>query len=291
VWIPITVAAALFQTSRTAMQQRLRSLLSVNGAGFVRYVYGAPIALAAVCVAWSVRGSLPVPPWRFWPIIAAGGLAQIVGTSFMIRAFDARDFAIGTVYTKTEVVQVAVFSAVVLGEPLRPLGWLATLLCFAGVVVLAGGRAVLRVRERAVVFGLAAGASFALASIGIRAAAVSLGDDPALVRALVTLAVMNTLQTLMLGGWLAVRERDQLRLTWIHRRSSAIVGVLSVCGSALWAWAFALENAARVRTLGQVELVVTFVVARVFLGERHGRKELLASALVLAGVVGIVLGG
>ncbi len=36
-WIPITVSAALFQCWRTAMQQKLRNLLSVNGAGFVRY--------------------------------------------------------------------------------------------------------------------------------------------------------------------------------------------------------------------------------------------------------------
>ena len=41
-WIPITVAAALFQCWRTAMQQKLRHLLSVNGAGFVRFLYGAP---------------------------------------------------------------------------------------------------------------------------------------------------------------------------------------------------------------------------------------------------------
>ena len=44
-WIPITVAAALGQTWRTAMQQKLRGLLSVNGAGFVRFVYGVPIAV------------------------------------------------------------------------------------------------------------------------------------------------------------------------------------------------------------------------------------------------------
>jgi drug/metabolite transporter (DMT)-like permease len=288
-WVPITIAAAVFQTARTAMQQRLRALLSVNGAGFVRYVYGAPIALVAVAVAAAIHGSLPMPPPRFWPIIAAGGLAQIVGTNLMIRAFDARDFAIGTVYTKTEVVQVAVFSAVVLGEPLRPLGWVATLLCFGGVVVLAGGRSVLRIGDRAVRYGLGAGAAFALASVGIRAAAVSLGDGSAIVRALVTLAVMNTMQTVMLGSWLALREREQLSLAWRHRRSSAVVGVLSVCGSAGWAWAFALENAARVRTLGQVELVITFVVARGFLGERHGRRELAASALVLAGALGVIV--
>jgi drug/metabolite transporter (DMT)-like permease len=290
-WVPITVAAAFLQTARTALQQRLRALLSVSGAGFVRYLYGAPLALLAVLVVRIVGGPLPTPPTRFWPTIAGAGLAQIIGTICMIHAFDKRDYAIGTVYTKTEVVQVAVFSLVILGEPLRPLGWVGALLCFSGVVVLAGGRNVWRHRDAAAAFGLAAGGLFALAAIGIRAASVSLGDAPVVTRALLTLAVMNTMQVVMHGGYLVAREPEQLGLAVRHWRSSSVVGVLSVCGSACWALAFTLENAARVRTFGQIEIVITFVVARVWLGERHGRKEYAASALVIAGVIGVLIAG
>jgi drug/metabolite transporter (DMT)-like permease len=165
------------------------------------------------------------------------------------------------------------------------------MLCFSGVVVLAGGGSILRLRDRAALYGIGAGACFALASIGIRAAAQSLGTKDFVVRALVTLAVMNTMQTVMHGGYLAVREREQLRLARAHWRSSSVVGVLSVCGSACWAMAFTLQNAARVRTFGQIELVITFLVARVWLGERHGRRELAASTLVIAGVIGVMIAG
>ena len=151
----VTVAAAIFQTMRTATQQRLRALLSVSGAGFVRYVWGAPIAFAAVAVIAISGQRLPSPPARFWPLIAAGGVAQIVATILLISAFDARGFAVGTVYSKTEVVQVAVFSAVLLDETLRPFGWLSTVLCMAGVVLLAGGRTLLRHPDRAAMLGLA----------------------------------------------------------------------------------------------------------------------------------------
>ncbi|MFC7554115.1 hypothetical protein ACFQU7_20780 [Pseudoroseomonas wenyumeiae] len=44
-WIAATLSAALFQTWRTALQQRLRGQLSVNGAGVVRYLYGIPFGL------------------------------------------------------------------------------------------------------------------------------------------------------------------------------------------------------------------------------------------------------
>jgi drug/metabolite transporter (DMT)-like permease len=117
------------------------------------------------------------------------------------------------------------------------------------------------------------------------------GDGHVIARALLTLAVMNTTQIVMHGGYLAVRERDQLRLSFVHWRSSSVVGVLSVCGSACWALAFTLENAARVRTFGQIELLITFAVAHWWLGERHGRREYVASALVLLGVVGVMAGG
>jgi drug/metabolite transporter (DMT)-like permease len=290
-WMTVTVAAAIFQTWRTAMQQRLRSLLSVSGAGFVRYVWGAPIAFAAVAVIALSGQQLPSPPARFWPLIAGGGVAQIIATILLISAFDARGFAVGTVYSKTEVVQVAVFSAVLLDEALRPLGWLSTLLCLAGVVLLAGGRTILRHPDRAAVLGLLAGTGFGLAAVGIRAATQSLGDFPAIVRAIVALAVMNTMQTFIHGGYLAVRERPQLGLAFRHWRSSSVVGVLSVCGSACWAWAFALQNAAKVRTFGQVELLFTFAVAHWWLHERNTRREFAGAALVLAGVLGVMLAG
>jgi drug/metabolite transporter (DMT)-like permease len=93
------------------------------------------------------------------------------------------------------------------------------------------------------------------------------------------------------GGYLLVRERPQIGLAVRHWRSSSIVGILSVCGSACWAIAFTLQNAARVRTFGQIELLFTFLVARLWLKEQHSRHEMAASGLVLVGVVGVMLAG
>ena len=298
-WIPVTLVAATVQTARTALQHRLRALLSVSGAGFVRYVYGAPVSLAAVGIAAGAGARLPSVAPRFWPLIALGGVAQIVGTICLIRAFDARDFAIGTVFAKTEVVQVALMSAVLLGEPLRPGGWAAAAVCMVGVILLASGGfssggarlTWASLRQPAARYGLAAGGLFGLASIGIRGATKALdGARPVLV-AVVALAVMNSIQVVVHGGYLLAREPVQLRLALVHWRSSAVVGLLSVTGSAGWALALALENAAKVRTLGQIELVIAFGVSLFALHERHTRREYAASGLVLAGVVGVMLAG
>jgi drug/metabolite transporter (DMT)-like permease len=296
-WVLVTLIASAFQTARTAQQHRLRSVMSVSGAGFVRYVYGAPIALAAVGIAIVGGAQLPSIPLRFWPTIAAGGIGQILGTICLIKAFDARDFAIGTVYTKTEVVQVAVLSALI-GEPLRALGWVGVAVCMVGVSLLAThgdlrrlGAVITRLGEPAAAFGVLAGGLFAVASIGIREASGSLGEDRPVMRAIVTLAAMNTIQTVLHGGYLLWRDRAQIVLAWTHRRSSSVVGVLSVAGSAGWALALTLENAARVRTVGQIELLFTFAVSRWVLHEERTRNELVASALVLVGIVTVMLVG
>ena len=113
-WIVVTFLATIFQTLRTAAQARLRADLSVNAASYVRYILGAPLSITACILAvwWSADG-MPTIPLRFWLIVTAAGIAQIVGTIALLTAFDRRDFAIGTVYSKTEVIQVAVFSAVI----------------------------------------------------------------------------------------------------------------------------------------------------------------------------------
>src|SRR3546814_13346080 len=137
-WIPITIAAATFQILRTSRQHRLRELLSPVGAGYVRYLYGAPLALL-LAGTWFGALDHPEPevPARFWPIIATAGVAQIAATIALLRSFQARGFALGTVYSKTEVIQVAIVGALVLGEPLRPLGWVAIVVCMVGVAWLA----------------------------------------------------------------------------------------------------------------------------------------------------------
>ncbi|WP_144184577.1 EamA family transporter [Elioraea rosea] len=297
-WIPITISAALFQTWRTALQQKLRGALSVNAAAFVRFLYGAPFA-ALFLAAWSgATGQVP-PAAHAWFVLlcAAGGLAQIIGTSLLIRAFGYRNFAVGTAYSKTEAVQGAVAAWIILGEALSPLAWGGIALGVAGVLVLslpkqgmALGELARGVAQPAALCGLGAGAGFALSAVFFKMANFALpGEDPIL-RALATLLVTNVLQTLMLGAWLARAEPEQFRLSFASWRSAAWVGLLSACGSSCWFSAFALAPVALVRALGQVEMVFTLAFSRLYLREAVRRADVTGLVLVVAGVVLILAG-
>lgn len=295
-WIPITLAAATFQILRTARQHELRSVLSTAAAGFVRYAYGAPLAILLGVVLFGVLGrGLPDVPARFWPIVAVAGVAQIGATIALLQSFKLRDFAVGTVYSKTEVLIVAVLGLFGLDELLSPVGWIGTVLVTVGVLWLASRGSLLgllrRAGDPAAMTGLLAAAGFAGAAVGIGEAARSLGGAPSFDRAVFTLTVLLVVQTVLNLGWFVAREPDQIVRTLRAWRPAMWVGAFSLLGSIGWAWGFTLESAAKVRTLGQVELIIAFAIAHVTLGERHTRADYAASALVLAGVVLVTVFG
>lgn len=295
-WILITLAAATFQILRTSRQHELRSVLSTAAAGFVRYAYGAPLAvLLSACVFGALGRELPAIPARFWPTIAAAAVAQIVGTLALLASFKLRDFAVGTVYSKSEVLIVAALGLAGVGAGLEPAGWTGAVLVTTGVAWLAskGSLPTLlrRAGDPAALMGLLAGAGFAAAAIGIRSASSALTGAPSFDRALFTLTVLLLIQTAMNLAWFAATDPGEIGATARAWRPARWVGVFSLLGSVGWAWAFTLESAAKVRTVGQVELVIAFAIAHVTLGERHTRTDHFASAIVLAGVVVVAVFG
>ena len=296
-WIPVTVVGAFLQCARTALQKGLSSTLGTSAANFVRYVYGAPIAALALIVLAKVYGlAVPIPGATFWFYSLTAALTQIWATSLLILAFTLRNFAVGTTFSKTETAQTALLATFVLGEPLSLGAWAAIGLCLFGVLVLAqrrvagGWRGLLDgFRDRAALMGIASGGLFGVTAVAVRAAAISLGDAPALSRAGLVLAATTALQTALMGLYLAWREPGELRLAFTTWRSASWVGIMSVGGSACWFLAFTLENAAYVRALGQVELVFTFLAARLFFHERSTLMEVTGVLLVVASVILLVM--
>ena len=296
-WLPFTLVAALLQTWRTALQQRLRGRFSVGTAGLVRYLYAVPVGallLAAYCAAAAARPPPPTPGFLLG--CAIGGLGQVLGTSLLIMAFGHRSFAVGTAYSKTDAVQAALLAWLLFGETLPPPAWLGIAVGVAGVLTLSlAGRGVraaglLRAAAQpAALCGLGAGAGFAVAGIGIKAATVALGEPDTLLAALAALVVTNALQTIMQGGWMAWREPDGLRAALLGWRSAMWVGVLSAVGSLCWFVSFTLAPVALVRTVGQVEVVFTLLFSRYYLREALRPADVVGLALVVCGVLLVLL--
>ena len=291
-WIPITLFAALAQTVRNAAQRHLVTDLGTLGATLVRFLYGFPFAAGWLAIVAAATGEeFTAPPLAFVGWCLFGGLAQIAGTALLLVTMRERNFAVGVAYSKTEVVQVALFSFVLLGDRLTLASGLAVAAGTAGVLLLAPAD---RERpfaslfaglvSRSGVLGIASGAGFALSAVAYRAATQLAGTPSWLVNAALTVVVAQLLQTLILGGWLWWRSRDVAVRTLRAWRVSLFAGFMGAAASAAWFSAFAIQSVTYVRTLGLTEMLFTYVVSRRIFREKLAPREVAGMALIVAGV-------
>ncbi|WP_373947273.1 EamA family transporter [Paracoccus marcusii] len=290
-WIPVTIAAALVQTLRFMLQKQLKSAgLSTGGAAFSRFVFGAPLAIAVSAAALiTTSADMPDLTAEFWMYALFGGLCQIVATHLTVALLSMRNFAVGVAFTKTETVQVALFSIVLLGERIAFLGWIAILVGLIGVGLLSTRAAGGAIISRTTVFGLLAGGLFGLSVISFRGATLALGDAPAAVRAFITLACVTSAQTVAMGLWMRLFEAGELTRVFATWRRTVLVGITGTLGSLFWFFAFALQNAAYVRALGQIEMVFTLLISFFVFRERLTGREVAGMAFICTSILLLVL--
>jgi drug/metabolite transporter (DMT)-like permease len=297
-WIPITLAAALAQTLRNAAQRHLTGDLGALGATLVRFLYGLPFALVWLGVAWvgfAGGGAWPAinPPFLVWTVVAA--LSQIAATALLLLNMEERNFAIGVAYSKSEIIQVALFGLVLLGDRVSLLGIVSIIVASIAVMLLSlpsGSRSLAAVAKgwasRTAMLGLGSGAAFGMAAVGYRGAALSLATPSVVFAAAESLVWAQAFQTVLLGGYLAWRDRRVVVEVVRAWRVSMLAGAMGAIGSACWFTAMAMQPVARVRTLGLIELYFSYVVSRRVFRERLGGAELVGLVLLGLGLVGIV---
>jgi drug/metabolite transporter (DMT)-like permease len=297
-WIPVALWAAFAQTLRNVAQRQLTRELGALGATLVRFLYGLPFAamwLLAVHVAGDF--DLPAGDLSFLGWVVLGAVSQIAATALLLRVMAERNFTLGVAYSKSEIIQVAVFGFVFLGDRISTIVAIAIALGTAGVLMLAPAdrehpwRALLTGwTSRLALLGIASGTGFALSAVGFRGAALALRGTPFLMAAACTLLVAQLVQTLLLGGWLLWRKRDVVVRVLHAWRASLFAGFMGAAASAGWFTAMAIEPVAHVRTLGLTELLFSYVVSRRVFREHLELRELTGIALLTLGLVVVTLG-
>ena len=306
-WIFWALLAALMQSVRTAGQKYLTDHISALGATLVRYLFGLPFAVAyLLLLVHRSDGSLPDLNDTFILSALLAGILQIIATILLIRLFTFRNFAVGGTYVRSEIMLTAIIGAVFFAEAVSLLGWLAIAVIFAGLIVISSGRVssgrvspgrtslggkgkLEGLWNRSAAYGLGAGAMFALTSLLIRQASLSLGIQDAMLSAAITLAFMISMQTVITFFWVLKQNAAEI-VTIMHQwRPSLFVGITSVVGSAGWFTAFTLERAAYVKTLGQVEFLITLTIAVLYFKEIPSKPELTGMLLIVVGVIVLLL--
>ena len=298
-WIPIVIGAALAHTIRNAAQRTMTAEVGTLPATLVRFLYGLPFAVAwlLLVVQFSPPASVALSMGgAYWAWLTMGAVTQILATALLLLAMKERNFVIGVALAKTEVLQVALLATVLLLEVPGFWAMLAMVCATAGVVLLAMPQnpsqnpsqafwSPAAWQGKAALAGLASGACFALASVGYRGAALTQpGVSPWLIGAM-GVVLAQLMQSLLLGGWIALRDPGKLIQIARAWRISTVAGAMGAMASIGWFTAFAMRPAADVKTLGLIEVIFSYAVSRKMFDEKLSGKERLSLLLVCVGLV------
>ena len=253
-WIIVTLLAAAFQTVRFMLQKVLATgTLSAAGATFSRFLYSAPFILILLALYLTVTDqAVPDIAPAFW------------------------------VY------------GLVLGEGVSMLGFAAIALGVMGLLLLSGGAEAKGFSfkdfgNRAAGLGILSGFLFSISAVCYRGATLSIDADDPILRAAVTLGTVVVMQTLIMVIWLTAREPQEMARVWAARRVALRIGLTSKGGSFCWFVAFALQNAAYVKALGQVELILSVAATTLFFREKISIREWAGMSVLMGSIVMLVL--
>ena len=297
IWIPITIAAGFFQNLRSTVQKKLKDRLSNNGAAYSRFLYALPVAIIYLAGLHFVGGhTIPVPNPRFYLFCLLGGISQMLFTVFLLWTFSFKSFAVGTTLSKLEVVMVAIVAAIVLGEGLNGYAIIAIFVSSLGVFALSLGQEKLSLSvlmrglfHKSTALGLASAACLGASSAFFRGATLALDHSPFYVNASFTLVIVLTIQVILMGGYIKLKEPGQINTIFRHWRWAGLAGVAGAFATICWFTAFTLEKAAYVRAVGQSELIFTFIATTLFFREKIHAADLIGVILVTSGIFILLL--
>ena len=296
-WIAFSIAAAFFQTLRLAGLKQANQSLNVLVATMVRSLFGLPVLLLYLAgVLAFAGGTVPEFNARFVIMCTIAGLTQYFSTALLVYAFQLRNFAVGTMLVKADVIITAVVGSLLFSERITPGGWAAIAVTVAGVLMVSAARidpSKLTEPGESVLgllvsyptqICLASAAMFATSYLCLREGLLAI-DGSTATRAAWAAVTMTATQLVLVGPWLLRREPNAIAAILSVKWLAAFVGLMSALGTIFWFMASTLANASYVAAVAQVQIVFALAISWAYFKERINRLELAGMLVILAGIL------
>lgn len=286
-WIPATIAASIFQVGRNALQRGVMSSSGPWGATLVRFLFGLPFSLVFTAIALLFTQH-PDLHWSsaFWLSAIAGAGSQIIATAALLAAMHRSGFAVGTALQQSSLPLAALLGLVVYHDRISAMAWLGVGITTIGLAVLSWpSPGQIRASLVGAAFGLASGLFFGFSLNAFRHAALALDTRQPVFAAIVSVAVVQAMQTAALSLFLAWRDPEALREVLRRWRPSLGAGLCGACASVGWFVALALSPAAPVRALGIIEAPIAALAGHRLFREALSIRQIIAGTAILVGVL------
>ncbi len=292
-WVVATVLAAAFQVARNGLQRSLMAEAGPWGATLVRFLFGLPFSLTLALIAMATTPSAhPSPTLAFWIIAALGAGAQILATASLLVAMRRAGFTVATALQQSSLPLAAILGLSVFHDRLGVVAWIGVAVCSVALATLtavgprqgqglsSGSRPL-----SGSAFGLLSGLAFGFSLNAFRHAGEALEPSHPVYAAVLTVLVVQLLQSLGLGGVLLAFRPAIVVAVLRSWRASLGAGLCGSLASTGWFVALALAAAAPVRAVGVIEAPIAALAGRRLFQERLSPLQLFAGAGVVCGVV------
>jgi drug/metabolite transporter (DMT)-like permease len=293
IWIPITIGAAFAQVARNAAQRSIMGGTGPWGATLVRFLFGLPFTAVFVAVAFVLtRGEHPHAGVSFWIPALLGGAAQIAATAALLTAMKRAGFAVATAVQQSSIPLAALLGWLVYGERLSAVGWTGVALTSVALLVVTWPRTGASGDQpiSGGLFGLLSGLAFGISLNAFRQAGHAFEPAHPIFAAVVTLIIVQAMQTLALTLFLAVTNRAALVAVAKAWRPSLGAGFWGAAASAGWFIALALAPAGPVRAVGVIEAPIAALAGRRLFSERLTGVQMFFGLIAAVGVAMAALG-
>ncbi|MBJ2127699.1 multidrug transporter [Alteromonas sp. IB21] len=286
-WILFTLGAVVMQTARNALQSKLSGSVNTSGVTLSRFILAPPIALVYLLILYSSSASqVPQFSGSFIAVVLCASLLQIAATSLMVILFKQKNFAIGAGLAKSEALVAGVVGMLFFGSYLTPLGWAGIVIGGVAIFILSSGSRLYGISVKTMVIGLACGTCFALTSLLVREASHMLDIQYTHAAAWVLLWVL-CVQAVALSGYIALTKPFVFIQLVNAKKQVLAISTVSCLGSICWFTAMALQHVALVKTLGQLEVLLTLLVSHYWLKNVVTKREF--AGLLLVGIAAIMV--
>ena len=286
-WVPATLFAAVFQVGRNAFQRGMMASTGPWGATLTRFLFGLPFSLLLVgLVSVATPDARPVFGADLWDAAASGAFSQVLATAALLVAMNRAGFAVGTAVQQSSLPLAAIIGLIVFHDRLSAPAWIGVAVTTAGLLVLTWPKNAVGPRPiSGALFGLASGLCFGFSLNAFRHAGLALEPRRHIYAAVVSVAVVQAMQSLVLTMILLARDPPAVRAVMRGWRESLSAGLCGALASTGWFVALALAPAAPVRAVGVVEAPIAALAARRLFRERLHPQQILGGASVLCGVL------
>ena len=285
-WVAFAISAAFMQNIRAMTQRQLAEHLDTLSATYARFLFASPIsALFLVGLLYRPGVSFPTFDLTFILYGILGGISQILATVLLIYLYSLRNFAVGSAFKKTEALQAAFIGFLIVGDLISITGFFALGLGLLGVLLLAKSPISYNFINTPAFLGLFCGTLFAASAVFYRSSILSLDGGDYLIKATLTLTFVLIFQSFSMGVFLEIRKPGTLSKIlkfWPFVLLASFAGALA---SLFWFSAFALQNAAYVKAVGQIELLFSLLASVLFFKERVRIQEILGIIFVALSIL------